>query len=52
MRERFEELAAKPKRRIGVLAHLGPVGDPVDGWGPMSEEKLGLWKARDEGTLP
>jgi len=42
LREKLEEIADKPERELGWLAHLGPVGDPIDGWGPMSEEELAL----------
>lgn len=51
LRERFDELVSKPKRKAGALAHLGPVGDPIDGWGPMSEEDLALWEGEDEDPL-
>lgn len=47
LREKLDEIAAKPKRELGWLAHLGPVGDPLDGWGPMSEEDLALWEGSE-----
>lgn len=47
LRDKLNELAKKPKRELGWLAHLGPVGDPIDGWGPMSEEELALWEGSE-----
>lgn len=44
LREKLGEMAAQPKRELGWLEHLGPVGEPLDGWGPMSEEELALWE--------
>jgi len=44
LRDKLDELACKPRRRLGTLSHLGPVGDPIDGWGPMGEEELALWE--------
>jgi len=48
LREKLDEIAAKPKRQAGTLREeLGPVGDPLDGWGPMSEEDLALWEGSE-----
>ncbi len=47
LRDALDDLAHKPKRRFGSLAYLGPVGDPIDGWGPMSEEELALWEGSE-----
>lgn len=47
LREQLDTLAGKPKRELGTLAHLGPVGEPLDGWGPMSEDELALWEGSE-----
>ncbi len=47
LREKLDEMAAKPKRELGTLEHLGPIGDPLDGWGPMNEEDLALWEGSE-----
>jgi hypothetical protein len=49
LRETLEAAVPVPKRRAGALAHLFEgVGEPLDGWGPLSEEELALWEGRDE----
>ena len=49
LRDKLNELAKKPKRRAGWLSHLGPVGEPLDGWGPLPEEDLRLWEGYGDG---
>lgn len=41
VRLKLDEIAGTPKRPIGLLEkELGHIGDPIDGWGPMSDKEL------------
>ena len=49
VRVRLDEIAGTPRRKAGTLkARMKDVGEPADGWGPMSEEALASWEGADE----
>jgi len=49
VRSKLDEIAGKQQRISGSLSNdLGNIGEPDDGWGPMSEADLANWEAQDE----
>lgn len=45
VRLRLDEIAGREKRQSGALAEtLGTIGEPRDGWGPLSAEDLSDWE--------
>lgn len=50
LRAKFQSLFGQEKvyRKAGYLAEeLKDIGEPLDGWGPMSEEDLALWEGSE-----
>ncbi|MGF1477344.1 MAG: hypothetical protein ACFB6S_17505 [Geminicoccaceae bacterium] len=53
VRLKLDEIAGTPRRKAGALEKLmKDVGEPVDGWGPMSEDELTAWEGRDDRGDP
>ena len=52
VRSKLDEIAGTPKRTLGALERkYGTIPDPIDGWGPMTDEELDALEDDDVSPL-